>query len=226
MVLNPERKEHSPSFSDVLQEVVSNKDYLVGSEPEGSGWDFSDWLSLDFKDFKGWVLSEKFFGIPTIDGRKLTLRIIQTDPKQFPIEDVKVSFVISPILTKGFPTIFVGKDNLGKEVILRNKTDSVEVRTIPEVFQSLAQEVGVIKKSGIVSDNEAGDWAMFLKGVLKEKKVFPSYYGPSEFMVRDQLELGPDESYSEEDALCAEMQVVEQELLMYGYADFIFTQSE
>ena len=48
-----ENGENGQSFSDVLGEVMSNDNYLVGAEPEGSGWDFSDWPGYDFRDFGG-----------------------------------------------------------------------------------------------------------------------------------------------------------------------------
>ena len=112
-----ENGENGQLFSDVLGEVMSNGNYLVGAEPEGSDWDFSDWSGYDFRDFGGWVLREKFFGIPTIDGRGVSMRIVQTDPKQFSVKtpegEISVGFVLTPVKAKGFPTILIGKDRTG-----------------------------------------------------------------------------------------------------------------
>ena len=62
------------SFSDVLNRVIDNKDYLKGTEPAGRDWDFSDWPGFNFREFGGWVLAEKFFDIPTLNQGELSLR--------------------------------------------------------------------------------------------------------------------------------------------------------
>lgn len=220
---SPERSNQQFNFSDVLHNVMSDSNFLVGSEPEGSNWDFSDWPGNNFREFGGWVLSEKYFSIATIDNRLLDLRIIQTDPQQFPVENTKVEFVIAPVKAKGFPTILIGKGVVGDEKILRNSREPIEMHQVPEYFQGLAQEVGVLETSDVVSDDQGSQWALFLKNVLEAKRVLPSHYTPTDFMVRDQLELGPNENYSERDKLLVGMMVAEQELLMIAYADFVLT---
>lgn len=222
-----EGKENGPPFSDILGEVMSNKDYLVGAEPEESGWDFSDWPGFDFRDFGGWVLKEKFFAIPTIDGRQLSMRIVQTDPKQFTVKtpegQISIGFVLAPVKAKGFPTILIGKDITGRDTVLRNSKEPLEWHRIPQEFKGLAQEASSIEKSSLTGGEEATDWADFLKGVLVGKRVLPDHFEPTDLMVRDQLELGPNTEYNDQDVRFAEMQITQDELLSIAYADYVLT---
>lgn len=219
--------ENGSSFSDVLGEVMSNKNYLVGTEPEGSGWDFSDWPGFDFRDFGGWVLKEKFFAIPTIDGRQLSMRIVQTDPKQFSVEtpegQISIGFVLAPVKAKGFPTILIGSDITGCEKVLRNSREPLELHRVPQEFKGLAQKASTIEKSSLTGGEEATDWADFLKGVLVGKRVLPDHFEPTDLMVRDRLTLGPNTEYNEQDVSFAEMQIASDELLIIAYADYVLT---
>lgn len=219
--------ENGPSFSDILGEVMSNKDYLVGTEPEGSGWNFSDWSGFDFIDFGGWVLREKFFAIPTIDGRQLSMRIVQTDPKQFSVKtpegQISVGFVLAPVKSKGFPTILIGKDITGRDTVLRNSREPLEWHRVPQEFKGLATEAGSIEKSSLSGGEEAIVWADFLKGVLVEKNVLPDHFEPTDLMVRDRLGLGPNTEYNEQDVSFAEMEIASEELLIIAYADYVLT---
>jgi len=220
-------KESSRSFSDILGEVMSNKDYLAGSEPQESGWDFSDWPGYDFRQFGGWVWGEKFFAIPTIDGRQLSMRIVQTDAKQFlvktPDGQISVGFVLAPVKTKGFPTILIGKDANGSEKVLRNSRQPLEWHRVPQEFNGLAKGVSSIEKSSLTSGEEAKEWTDFLKSLLLAKRVLPDHYEPADLIIRDRLELGSDDKYDEEDIRLAEMQIVEEELLIIAYADYVLT---
>ncbi|OGM15359.1 hypothetical protein A2985_03675 [Candidatus Woesebacteria bacterium RIFCSPLOWO2_01_FULL_43_11] len=220
-----EEEETTLSFSDILGEIMSNKDYLTGAEPEGSDWDFSDWPGYDFRQFGGWVLGEKFFSIPTIDNKLLAIRIVQTDPKQFSVKTpdggISVGFVLTPVNARGFPTILIGKDLGGGEKVIRNSRQPAGWHRIPQPLRDLAKEVGSIEKSSLTQSSETVEWSAFLKDILVAKRVFPDHYKPTDFMVRDRLELGPDEEYSEEDIRLAEMQIVEDELLTIAYADYV-----
>jgi hypothetical protein len=222
-----EGDESTLSFSDVLGEVMSNKDFLVGAEPEGSGWDFSDWPGYDFRQFGGWVLGEKFFSIPTIDGRQLSMRIVQTDPKQFsaktPDGEISVGFVITPVNARDFPAILIGKDLGGSEKVLRNSRQPLEWHGIPQEFTGLLEDVATIEKNSLTSGAENREWSDFLNSVLLAKRVLPDHYRPTDFMVRDRLELGPNEQYNEEDIMLAEMQIIEEEILIIAYADYVLT---
>jgi hypothetical protein len=209
-----------PLFIEVLNNVMSDPDYLAGTEPEGSGWDFHDWPGNDFRKFKGWVLGEKFFDIPTLDGKALSMRIVQTDPEQFPVSGTKVSFLISAVTAKGFPVILIGKDSLGNEVVLRNKREPVEYRRIPDYFQELAQQVGALSTNEVVRDPEGGEWASFLKYILHARRILPAHFGPTEKMVRALLEIASDKPVGPDEKLYAEMELTEQELLSFAYADF------
>jgi len=222
--LESPRKEEQ-LFLEVLQNVLTDPNYLVGTEPGGSGWDFSDWLGYDFKKFGGWVLAEKYFGIPTIDNKMLDLKIVQTDPHEFTVAHAEISFVIIPVKATEFPTILIGKDETGNEVILRNSREPVKMHLVPEYFRSLAQEVGsaAVEESSVVNDSKGNEWALFLKNVLRAKRVLPSHFRPTDFIVRDQLELEAGASYTQEEELLAEMIITEQEILLLAYADFVFT---
>lgn len=210
-----------PIFIDVLNNVMSDPNYLAGAEPEGSGWDFHDWPGYDFRQFREFVLAEKFFGIPTLDGKGVSMSIVQTDPEQFHVSGMGVSFVISPARTKVLPTILIGKDASGSEVVLRNSREPVEYHGIPDCLHALAQQIGVLSKNKVASDSEGSQWAAFLKEVLHLKRILPKHFGPTENTVRDQLELRPDEPVGDEERLFAEMKLVEQELIGYAYSHFV-----
>ena len=222
-----ENGENGQSFSDVLGEVMSNDNYLVGAEPEGSGWDFSDWPGYDFRDFGGWILREKFFGIPTIDGREVSMRIVQTDPQQFSVKtpdgEISVGFVLTPVKAKGFLTILIGKDITGRDTVLRNSRQPLDWYRVPQEFNGLARGVSSIEKSSLTSGEAAKEWTDFLKSLLLAKRVLPEHYEPTDLIIRDRLELGSDAKYDEEDIRLAEMQIVEEELLIIAYADYVLT---
>jgi len=216
------------SFSEVLELVMSDSDYLSGIEPDGSGWDMGNWPGFDFREFQGWVEREKFFEIAAIDGRHLPLRIIQTDPRQFEIttpdtQPVNVKFTISPVSAKEFPTIMIGKSIIGQEIILRNQREPLSWHQIPSYFQDLAKSLGVNNVNKVVSDTEGKTWANFLCSVLKSRQFFPTHFVLTDAMVRDRLELEEDESFSDRDRLYAEMDITQEELIMLAYSDFIIS---
>ena len=220
-------RKNDPSVTNTLSNVMSDKDYLRGSEPEGSGWDFGNWPGFDFREFRGWVLREKFFSIPTINNRVLSMRIIETDPKQFDVKTeegkIEIPFTITPVTAKGIPNIFIGKNASGQERILRNKSEPLKWHQVPEEFRFLSNKFTNPKRSSTEQDNEGSEWANFLNDVLTNKRILPEHFQPTDFMVRDQLELSANVKYSMKDEKLAEMQIIEQELLMMAYADLTVT---
>jgi hypothetical protein len=212
------------SFSAVLSLVLTDPDYLKGAEPEGSNWDFSNWPGFDFRDQNGWVLREKFFRIFTMDGKYVSLRIIETDPEQFSINDFKIKYTISPAKTEGFPKIFISSNEMGNEKILRNSQEPIEYHSIPLVFQELANNLGVLISSNKVNEDvEASQWALFLKSVLQTKQIGPDHMLPRDEIAWDILELEPGSELTDSDLAVAERLIVEQELLGWAFADLVIT---
>ena len=214
----------SVQFSDILLGVVTDLDYLKGTEPSGSGKDFSNWPGFDFTEFGDWVLREKFFAIPTMDRRVLPMRIVQTDPKRLTTnvagEEIGISFVIAPVSIKHFPTIILGKDHLENEKVLWNKTEPAEWHKIPPEFQRLANESGAFKKNYITFDNEGSEWANFLANILEKRQVLPAHFGPPDELVRDRLGLDSRVTLTERDIRFAEMQITQEEIQGLDFADF------
>ena len=224
-----ENGENGQLFSDVLGEVMSNDNYLVGAEPEESDWDFSDWSGYDFRDFGGWILREKFFGIPTIDGRGVSMRIVQTDPRQFSVKtsegEISVGFVLTPVKAKGFTTILIGKDITGGERVLRNVREPLAWHQVPQLLIGiLAKKMGSVEKNSLAEGEEATmQWSGFLREVLLARRILPANFAPSDFMVRDRLELGPNTEFNEQDVKFAEMQITQEEVISIAYADYVLT---
>ena len=94
---------------------------------------------------------------------------------------------------------------------------------VPQEFNGLARGVSSIEKSSLTSGEEAKEWTDFLKSLLLAKRVLPEHYEPTDLIIRDRLELGSDAKYDEEDIRLAEMQIVEEELLIIAYADYVLT---
>ena len=216
-----EKGETPSKFSDVLRTVMKDPNYLGGSEPTGSNWNFSDWSGNDFSQFEDWVVADKYFDLLNSDLKVLSQRIIQIRPSDYTVAGVDVEFVIKPVTSIVFPTILIGTNGAGEEKVLRSNKDPVEWQNIPSFFIGMARELGVLRANSITTDLEGSDWALFLKNVLEKRTIMPSYYKTTDFMVRDRLELGPNESYSEKDRLLAEMQITQDELLMLAFADYV-----
>lgn len=207
------------SMLGVLSSAMSDPEYLAGMEPEG--WDFSNWAGFDFREIGGWILREKFFGIATMDSRMLSLQIVQIDPEQFPVKDVKVGFVIAPVTSKDVPTVLIGVDQAGNERVLTNGQTDYEGVLLEKYFAPLVSDVRRMYKNDNSETDEGYSWAKFMVDVLAAKRVFPDDRGPTDELVRQELDLPFDHEVTVEDVLYAERGMLEQEMLMIGLADFV-----
>ena len=221
-----EPKPYSNTFAEVLDIAMSDPNYLVGTQQDPE-YDFSNWKGQDFSRWKDWVVAQKFFSIPTLSHGDLDLRIIKTDPKQFHLtvngQQTPASYFIESINSKQFPQIFIGTNpDTGEEVVIRRTVSDIPKNYITKPFQKLAQELGTIEGGSRLSSNEDADnWAIFLKEVIKNKKFYPTEFELADDLVREELEMDSDEIITEEDRSLAELQIIQQELLIYAMADII-----
>lgn len=215
--MDPKENIPQESLAEVLSKVINDANYLVGTEPEGSKWNFKDWESTDFREINpnSFVVQEKAFKLITIDDRALPLRIIQTDPKQTPLqEEYSVSYIIQAIQKDIVPTVIVATDKAGNEVILTQQFGE-------DINGFIGRYFGNIKRNQVRESKDASNWAAFLKDVLTSKQFLPALFLPPKETVRAELEMDNHEKVTKGAILMAELQMTEQEVLGMLYADYV-----
>ena len=210
-------KSPETSLSSILHNVLDNPNYLVGMEPQGSDWDFSEWEKMDFTTAvpDTWVRAQKFFRIFTIGNEALSIRIIETDPYQTKLknDEFAVSFILYPPFEDSFPTVIVAQDRTSKDVILTNEY-SMDIESV------LRDYFSNIKRNQVIQNSNANEWALFLKHVLVSKQIVPASYMLPDNQVREELDISSNIELTNKERLAAELQVTEQEVLSLLYADY------
>jgi hypothetical protein len=204
---------HEKNFTTLLEEVMLDDDYLVGSEP--SGCDFSDWPCIDFtQDNENEVLREKFFQIPTFDERVLSMQIIQVNPDIYKIGNHHISFIIRGAKSDTFPIIILGTSNNGEEVILTSEVSNERSDSdINNIFPN-------IERVNVRKSEEASSWGLFIKEVISSKQFIPALFTLTDNIVRDDLDMSPNEEVTEEARRYARCQELLGEVLGLLYADY------
>ena len=109
--------------------------------------------------------------------------------------------------------------------MLRNVREPLAWHKVPQLLIGiLAKKMGSVEKNSLAEGEEATmQWSGFLREVLLARRILPANFAPSDFMVRDRLELGPTTEFNEQDVKFAEMQITQEEIISIAYADYVLT---